>query len=187
MMNPKINPQMIERIQAVRQWYASTPARIDFNSANYRTEIKGNKCFICRLVQNDSSLHPHTMVAETDDFIAVLDRFPAFRGHTLVCPKAHVENIFTDLSSPQYLDLQAFIYRLGQAIARVTSPERIYVCSFGSAQVVSHVHFHLVPLPTGVPVDGQQTVAMVRAITGVLSMTEKEQEQLASEIREAML
>lgn len=186
-MNPEIDPQIVERIQAVRQWYASTPTRIDFSSTNYHTEIKSNECFICRVVQNDSGLPPHTMVAETDEFIAFLDRFPAFRGHTLVCPKAHIENIFTNLSMQQYLDLQAFIYHLGQAIARVTSPERIYVCSFGSVQMVSHLHFHIVPLPAGVPVDGQQTVAMVRALTGVLSMTEEEQERLASEIREVMM
>jgi histidine triad (HIT) family protein len=185
-MSPKVDPRIIERIQTVRQWYAQLPARVDFNSANYHTEIKSNQCFICRLIQNDPDLHPHVIVAENDEFIAFLDRFPAQRGHTLVCPKEHVENIFDDITLPQYLKFQEFIYRIGQAIIKTTSPERIYLCSFGSAQMVSHIHFHLVPLPAGVPLDGQETVAMIRTITGVLSMTDAEQERLANEIRKAL-
>ncbi len=187
MMDGELDPRIVERLRAVRAWYAQQPSgRIDFSSGSYQTEIKSNACFICRLVAGDEDIHSHTIVAENTELIAFLDRYPSFAGHTLVCSKVHVENVFVEYSMEQYLRLQAFVYRVGQAISKVMRPERVYVCSFGSVQEVSHVHFHIIPLPSGIPRDGQQAVAMIRSLIGVQVMNEEEQEGLAAQIRQAM-
>jgi diadenosine tetraphosphate (Ap4A) HIT family hydrolase len=170
----------------VRHWYAQDPRRVEFDEASYVAEIQEKQCFICRLVQGDPGLHLETIVSEDDACIAFLDRFPAFIGHTLVGPKRHVEDLLVDLSREEYLHLQAFTYRIGQALSRVLSPERVYLCSFGSIQLNAHVHFHIIPLPPGVPPDGAQAVAMIRPVTGFIALSENERSELVGSIRHAM-
>jgi histidine triad (HIT) family protein len=59
--------------------------------------------------------------------------------------------------------------------------ERIYVLSLGSRQGNSHVHFHVVPLPKGVPYERQQYHA-VMAEHGVLTIPDDEMAAMARRI-----
>jgi len=52
------------------------------------------------------------------------------------------------------------VHRLGRVLAEITSTERLYVFSFGSMQGVAHVHWHIAPLPPGVPFREQQFAAV---------------------------
>ena len=185
-MNPIIPQATLNVLQDTKQWYAQDPTRVDFHVNEYKEEVTSNRCFICRLVSGDPTLPAHNIIAEDDDHIAFFDRFPTWHGYTLVCPKQHLENVFTDLTLVQYQALQTFTYRVGQAIAHVLQPERMYLCSLGSVQLNSHLHFHLVPLPHGVPIEAQQTVAIERNVTGYLDIQPKEREDLADNIRQAL-
>ena len=60
------------------------------------------------------------------------------------------------LTEAEYLELQRRVFALGRAITKTVETERLYVFSFGSMQAVSHVHWHLAPLPPGVPFMEQQ-------------------------------
>ena len=57
----------------------------------------------------------------------------------------------------------------------------MYLCSFGSKQGNSHVHWHAVPLPPGVPYEDQQG-AWASWRRGVLRIPEEEMAALAARI-----
>ncbi|MCP5099150.1 MAG: HIT family protein, partial [Chloroflexi bacterium] len=54
--------------------------------------------------------------------------------------------------------------------------------SLGSQQANSHVHWHIAPLPYGVPFDKQQLNA-IRFSNGILDMSDDEMHDLANHIR----
>ena len=124
----------------------------------------------------------HEIVLRTPTVIAFLDRNPVLLGHTLVAPVAHREHVVEDFSVEEYLALQASIYRVGRALQRVVPTERLYVLSLGSQQANKHVHWHVAPLPPGVPYERQQLVAMSWD-NGVLDTTAESQRSLAQAIR----
>lgn len=140
-------------------------------------------CFICRLVAGDPG-YRHYIVHEDDEAIVFLSNYPTLRGYCLVSPKAHVADLADELTEAQYLGLQARVHRLARALRRVFDAERIYVLSLGSEQANAHLHFHVVPLPRGVPLEHQQYHALM-AENGVLAIPEEEMAALAAAIGSA--
>jgi len=63
--------------------------------------------------------------------------------------------------------------------------ERVFLPSLGSQQGNSHVHWHIAPLPPGVPFHEQQGEAL-RVKDGALDLSDAEMSQLARQIRAAM-
>ncbi len=67
----------------------------------------------------------------------------------------------------------------------MVKPERVYILSLGSQQGNRHVHWHIAPLPPGVPFEQQQLEAL--SITnGVLQLSNEEMSALAAQLREAL-
>ena len=64
--------------------------------------------------------------------------------------------------------------------------ERLYVLSLGSQQGNRHVHWHLAPLPPGVPYPEQQLAALVMS-RGILAIPPAEMAALAGQIRARLL
>ncbi len=58
----------------------------------------------------------------------------------------------------------------------------LYSLSLGSHQGNAHLHWHLAPLPPGVPYEHQQCHALM-AEHGVLDVTEQQQAESAAQIR----
>jgi diadenosine tetraphosphate (Ap4A) HIT family hydrolase len=138
-------------------------------------------CFICRLVAGDPD-YRHHVVYEDDVAIAFLNKWPILAGYTLVAPKAHREQVTGDFSEAEYLRLQAVVRRVGEAVRRVTRAERLYLLSLGSKQANSHVHWHVAPLPPGVPLEQQQLAALDVTRAGVLRLGDAEMADLARRI-----
>ena len=88
-----------------------------------------------------------SVVAESRHAVAIRDRYPVSRGHTLVVPKAHAETLFA-----QSAEIQADVWRL---VARVrdelqsgSNPDGFNVgLNDGQAggQTVQHAHVHVIP------------------------------------------
>ena len=140
-------------------------------------------CFICELVRGNPE-YAHHIVAEDDEAIIFLSKYPTLRGYCLVSPKAHVEDLAEGLSLRAYLALQERVHRLARALKRTFDAERIYVLSLGSMAANSHVHFHVAPLPKGVPLAHQQYHALM-AENGILQMPETEMREIASAVARA--
>jgi diadenosine tetraphosphate (Ap4A) HIT family hydrolase len=155
--------------------------RIDFDAL--RSEL-GGRCFICELLAGNPK-YAHHVVYEDDRAIAFLQSFQTLYGYVLVAPKEHRERVVDDFSAAEYLKLQAVVHRVGGAVCRAVPTERLYVLSLGSFQGNSHVHWHLAPLPPGVPFERQQLAALDSDLGFVLS--EDELKELAVRIRAELL
>ena len=90
-----------------------------------------------------------------------------------------------DLTADQYVRLQSVVHRVARAVAAVTSPERTYVMSLGAKLGNAHAHWHIAPLPPGVPYARQQLYA-VDAANGILDYSDTEMMQFAARIRAAL-
>ncbi|MCD7059094.1 HIT family protein [Pelagibacterium xiamenense] len=153
--------------------------RKPFDLDAYIRSIAEQPCFICKLVDRDPAFRHH-VVFEDDETIIFLSKYPTLRGYCLVCPREHLEDL-ADLPRRQYLDLQAHVHRLSGVLKTLFGAERIYVLSLGSQQANSHLHFHVVPLPPGIPLEKQQYHALM-AENGILDIPEAEMEAMASKI-----
>jgi diadenosine tetraphosphate (Ap4A) HIT family hydrolase len=157
------------------------PGKDDFDSDAYTRRVREGPCFVCAFVAGHPAYQHHT-VYEDDDTIAFLNRYPTLLGYCLVAPKNHVEDWLEDLSDEQFLRFQATVRTVARAIAATVPTERMYSLSLGSQQGNAHLHWHLAPLPPGVPYDRQQFHA-VMAENGVLSVGPTAQAHLADRIR----
>ncbi len=86
---------------------------------------------------------PSYKVVESETCFAFLDINPLAKGHTLVVPKKEVDYIF-DVEDELYSDLMLFAKKVGKAIEKVVSCERIGVTVIGLE--VPHAHIHLIPI-----------------------------------------
>ncbi len=157
--------------------------RQPFDLETYLLDIGTRPCFICGLVKGDPACFHH-VIAEDEETIIFLSKYPTLPGYCLVSPKAHREDLAFDLTREDYLRLQAKVHALSRALKGVFAAERIYVLSLGSKQANSHLHFHVVPLPSGVPLARQQYHALM-AEHGVLQFSASEMAEMAKQIASA--
>lgn len=158
--------------------------RIPFDMEGYVERISHGPCFICEIVKGNPEFRHH-LVYEDEQAIVFLNKYPSLLGYVLVAPKQHREQVTGDFSKREYLELQDLIYRITEAVRRVMRAERVYLLSLGSQQGNSHVHWHIAPLPPGVPFHQQQLEAL-KIEDGVLDVPEPEMDALARRIREAL-
>jgi len=90
-----------------------------------------------------------------------------------------------DFSESEYLDLQRLIFGVAEGMRRILAPERIYILSLGSQAANAHVHWHIAPLPQGVPLEEQQYRALMHE-SGVVEVSDREQVAFAAELRRAI-
>ena len=77
------------------------------------------------------------------------------------------------------------VHAAGRALVAEVETERLCVLSLGSLQGNRHVHWHLVPLPPGVPYE-QQQVAALAPDRGYLDIPAEEEADLARRLRIGM-
>ena len=140
-------------------------------------------CYLCEVASGRDTRH--ALVYEDDLTIAFLNRFPTLYGYVIVAPREHREQVTGDFSEDEYAALQRVVHRVGEAVRRAVPTERLYVLSLGSQQGNRHVHWHLAPLPPGVPFERQQLAALSWD-DGVIDLTPAERNELAERIREAL-
>ena len=137
-------------------------------------------CFVCEMV-NGNVLSPENIIREDEQILVFLDYYPRAYGYTLVAPKEHREQVTADFTMEKYLDLQRLVYRVTEAVREEVGTERMYIFTFGSNEGNSHVHWHVVTLPPGVPYEDQQG-AWTSWSRGVLEIPPEEMASLASRI-----
>ena len=86
----------------------------------------------------------------------------------------------------EYLTLQRGVYQVAEGVRRSVGSERIYILSLGSQQGNRHVHWHIAPLPYGVPFKQQQLDALM-VKNGVMDIPDSEMAELAMRIRQNMI
>lgn len=155
-----------------------------FDEQAYIERITNGPCFICEMLAGNPD-YSHHVIYQDEQAVVFLNKYPPLYGYTLVAPIEHLEQVTGDFSQAEYVQLQAMIYRVAEAVRQVVPTERVYLLSLGSQQGNSHVHWHVAPLPPGVPFLKQQFEAL-RIEDGTLDLTEAEMANLARQIRQAM-
>ncbi|KAI1102732.1 HIT-like protein [Jackrogersella minutella] len=92
---------------------------------------------------------PAFVVLSTPALVAFLDILPLSAGHLLLCPRAHRRKL-TDVTPSEAAELGVYLRVLSAALVRATGvPDWNVVQNNGAAaaQVVNHVHYHLIPRP----------------------------------------
>lgn len=158
--------------------------RQPFDEAAYMARVESRPCFICAMLAGDPDF-AHHVIYEDEAAIVFLNKYPTLPGYTLVCPKAHREQVTGDFDIASYLQLQALIHAVGEAVRKVFEAERVYVLSLGSQQANRHVHWHVAPLPAGVALEAQQLAAL-DPTKGVLEIDEAEMAEMACRIAAAL-
>ncbi len=101
-------------------------------------------CIFCRIIAGEI---PCYRVAENDDCLAFLDIEPAAKGHTLVIPKQHSQDLLD--TSPDRLALVAqMVQQVAHQIDVTLEPDGINILQnnrSAAGQVVMHYHVHLIP------------------------------------------
>jgi histidine triad (HIT) family protein len=101
-------------------------------------------CLFCRIVAGEL---PSARVHEDDRVIAIMDIFPATRGHALVIPRAHAGDI-RDVAGDDLAAAARVAQRLaGRAYERLGADGVTVMQSNGAAawQTVFHYHVHVIP------------------------------------------
>ncbi|GAP91771.1 putative HIT domain-containing protein [Rosellinia necatrix] len=89
------------------------------------------------------------VVLSTRRVVAFLDIMPLSRGHLLLCPRRHRAKL-SDVTPREAARLGAWLRVLSRALARATGVHDWNVVQnngAAAAQVVAHVHYHLIPRP----------------------------------------
>jgi diadenosine tetraphosphate (Ap4A) HIT family hydrolase len=158
--------------------------RQPFDAEAYIQRCQTGPCFICQIVAGDPK-ERHRIVYQDGAAVVFLNRYPTLYGYTLVAPREHREQVTGDFTLQEYLHLQRVIYRVAEAVRQEVDAERVYILSLGSQQGNRHVHWHIAPLPSGVPYREQQLAAL-QFEGGVLQLPDEEMLSLARRIRRRM-
>lgn len=103
-----------------------------------------NDCIFCAIVAGDALAE---IVDSDDRTVTTMDINPATKGHALVIPKAHTE----DLLSIGEDDLRATAVaaqRMARRMERTLEPDGfnlINACRVAAWQTVFHFHIHVIP------------------------------------------
>jgi diadenosine tetraphosphate (Ap4A) HIT family hydrolase len=125
------------------------------------------------------------IVYQNDSFVVFLNKYPPLYGYVLVAPLEHKEQVTGDFKIEDYLALQRGVYQVAEAVRHAVETERVYILSLGSQQGNRHVHWHIAPLPYGVPFKQQQLSAL-GIENGFLDIPEGDCVELAKRIRQNM-
>ncbi len=96
---------------------------------------------------------PSYKVYEDDKTFAFLDIMPRAPGHTLVLPKAPARNML-DVSPDDLAHVMQAAQKIAKAAMKVFEADGITMQQFNEGaggQVVFHLHVHIIPRKTGLP------------------------------------
>jgi diadenosine tetraphosphate (Ap4A) HIT family hydrolase len=165
----------------VRRNYPRRPIDVQRYVERVREGARRGDCFICD-IRDGRGDRGNVIVYEDDDHIVFLNLYPTVYGYVLLAPKVHREHVTGDLTVQEYIRLQTLLHRVAEAVRVETGAERIYLLSLGSKDGNSHVHWHVAPLPPGVPYEQQQFEAL-RAESGVLDIPDDDRNAYAARLR----
>jgi histidine triad (HIT) family protein len=107
-------------------------------------------CLFCKIVAGEI---PSTIVAQDDRTISFMDINPGTRGHALVIPRSHAQ----DLLSIESDDLAACVHAAQLLAGRVTETlgadgvNLVNSCGADAWQTIFHFHIHVIPRYKGDP------------------------------------
>ncbi len=109
-----------------------------------------SECIFCKIAAGEL---PATVIASDERALALMDINPATRGHALVIPRAHAQDIH-DIDAEDLAAVIALTQQIaGRALANLGADGVNLIHSAGRAawQTVFHFHIHVIPRYLGDP------------------------------------
>ncbi len=101
-------------------------------------------CIFCKIIKKEIESN---IVYEDEMILAILDISQATKGHTLVIPKKHFENIF-DIDENAYMHISkvvAIICKHYKDKLNITGINILNNSGVIAGQTVNHFHMHIIP------------------------------------------
>lgn len=101
-------------------------------------------CLFCKIAANEIG---SVRVYEDDTLFAMMDIFPESKGHFLIIPKTHAENLF-EVASDTLAHIITVSQHLAAAAKKALNADGIKIAQFNgeaAGQTVFHYHMHVVP------------------------------------------
>ena len=101
-------------------------------------------CIFCKIIDGEI---PAVKVLDEELVIAFMDINPSSKGHMLVVPKRHAENIFEIPESDLAATVKA-VKRCAKAVKEALNAEGITILQLNgkaSDQIIPHFHIHIIP------------------------------------------
>ncbi|WP_338470505.1 HIT family protein [Niallia sp. XMNu-256] len=101
-------------------------------------------CIFCKIINGDI---PSAKVFENENVVAFLDISQVTKGHTLIIPKVHKENIY-ELTPEMAKDIFEVAPEIAKALKTTYNPVGLNVVNNNgekAGQSVFHFHMHLIP------------------------------------------
>jgi histidine triad (HIT) family protein len=101
-------------------------------------------CIFCKIVKGEI---PCQKVYEDDKTLAFLDIMPIHKGHTLLIPKEHHENML-DMPDDTLADLAKAAKKVAKAVKEATKADGFNISQNNgeaAGQAVFHFHLHIIP------------------------------------------
>lgn len=101
-------------------------------------------CIFCKIVQGEI---PAAKIFENEHVVAFLDISQVTKGHTLVIPKVHKENVF-ELTPEIAKNIFETVPEIANALKSVYHPQGLNIVNNNgeaAGQTVFHYHVHLIP------------------------------------------
>ena len=101
-------------------------------------------CVFCKIVKGEIPCHK---VYEDDSVLAFLDIYPKAKGHILVIPKKHFENIY-EIEESSLRDVISVVKKMSLLVKEKLGVKSVNVLNASgkeAQQSVFHIHFHVLP------------------------------------------
>jgi histidine triad (HIT) family protein len=102
------------------------------------------ECIFCKIINGEI---PAVKVLDEELVLAFMDINPSTRGHMLVVPKRHAENIF-EISEGDLTAVITAVKRCATAVKQALKAEGATILQLNgkaSDQIVPHLHIHIMP------------------------------------------
>ncbi len=103
-----------------------------------------DNCIFCKIVKGEI---PSSKVYEDEHSLAFLDIAPVHKGHTLVIPKRHFEDL-TKIPEKDLQELIKSVKKVSIAVEKAVKADgfNLNISNKKAAgQVIFHAHFHIIP------------------------------------------
>lgn len=133
-------------------------------------------CIFCKIANGEI---PSATVYEDNDFRVILDISPAAKGHSLILPKQHSDNLWElgEEERKKVLDIAAKVSKAQKKALSCDGVNLLQNNGLAAGQSVFHFHMHLIPRYT----DDNMDIPWA-----CLTYEEGEANKVCASIREAM-
>lgn len=106
--------------------------------------MRDDNCIFCKIANGEI---PSNKIYEDEAFVAILDLSPATKGHTLVIPKDHYENLFA-MDAETAAEAMKRARTVAETLQTKLRPDGMNMMQNNgevAGQTVMHYHLHLIP------------------------------------------